>query len=184
MHEWFGDLVGVLAFEASTDHIAYARKALASVPADIRQVALVGSHETKERVKLYKGEWEGRGDSLFAERGTEYEEVPTARLSTMLRDFYAEHGEIPTIIRMNIEGAEQQVLEDLAEAGLLPNVSGFYGMWDDLSKIDASRDASFRRFLRAHGIRTVTFNDRDLRSMLRVRAIRYDIATSLAAGAD
>ena len=132
-------------------------------------------------VKLYKAGREGRGDSLFAARGTDYEEVPTARLSTILSDFYASNGEMPTILRMNIEGAEEQVLEDVAQAGMLSRVSGFYGMWDDLSKIDAARDAAFRAFLHDHGIRTVTFNDRDLRTR-RVRAIRYDITTSLAAG--
>jgi FkbM family methyltransferase len=181
IHEWFGDRLSVLAFEASAEHITYARRALTAVPADLRQVALVGPAETASVVKLYKGGWEGRGDSLFAERGSEYEEVPTGRLSEMLREFYSEHGEVPTVIRMNIEGAEAQVLEDLADAGLLSKVSGFYGMWDDLSKIDAGRDRDFRRFLNERGIHPVTFNDRDLRIRLRARAIKYDVATSLAA---
>ena len=182
VREWFGDRISIMAFEASADHIQHARRALASSHADLRQVALVGPRATAETVKLYKAGWEGRGDSLFAERGTEYEEVPAVRLSTVLSDFYAENGGMPTIIRMNIEGAEEQVLEDLAEAGMLARVSGFYGMWDDLSKFDAARDAAFRGFLHDHGISTVTFNERDLPRRLRVRAIRYDIATSLAAG--
>ena len=60
-------------------------------------------------------------------------------------------------------------------------VDGYYGMWDDLSKIDPERDAGFRRLLRRAGIHPIAFNDRDLAHPIRVWAIRYDLTTSLAA---
>ena len=56
------------------------------------------------------------------------------------------------------------------EAGLL---------LDDLSKIDAHLDREMTRFMAIHGIRTTTFNERDFVSGFRVRAIAYDLATSI-----
>jgi hypothetical protein len=103
------------------------------------------------------------------------------RLSEVLGRFYKAHGEVPTLLRMNIEGAEPFVIDDLIAHGIRSKISGFYGMWDDISKIDPSKDAIFRRVLRANAIRTVTFNDRDIGHPLREWCIRYDLATSLLA---
>ncbi len=182
MNRCFGGRAAMIGFEASNEHYVAAQQALASVPGlDLRHGALVGPDHTEHTVRLYKAGGGGRGDSLFAERGKTFESVQAVRLSDVLREFYESHGDVPTLIRMNIEGAEAFVVEDLIEAGMRSRVSGFYGMWDDLSKIDRRKDAAFRQLLRRNGIHTVTFNDRDLGHPLREWAIRYDLTTSLLA---
>ena len=182
MYRCFGGRAAMIGFEASDEHYAAARRALASMPAlDLRHAALVGPDHSQPTVRLYKAGGGGRGDSLFAERGQTFESVRAVRLSDVLHEFYDTHGDVPTLIRMNIEGAELFVVEDLIDSGLRSKVSGFYGMWDDLSKIDRRKDTEFRHLLRRNGIHSVTFNDRDLGHPLREWAIRYDLTTSLLA---
>jgi hypothetical protein len=179
--QWFGDSVRLVGYEASSEHFAAAERNLRDVPrTELRHAALVGPDYPDSTVRLYKAGGDGRADSLFAERGSDFEEVPAVRLSQELADYYTAEGPVPTVVRMNIEGAELFVVEDLVAAGVADAVCGYYGMWDDLSKIDPDRDRQFRRLLRANRIRTVPFNDRDLGHRLREWAIRYDLATSLA----
>jgi hypothetical protein len=83
---------------------------------------------------------------------------------------------------MNIEGAEHFVIDDLLDARLHTSIDGYYGMWDDLSKIDPNDDSRFRQLLRDYRISKLTFNDRDLPFWLRRYAIRTDIETSIRAG--
>jgi hypothetical protein len=181
--EWFGDraAVSVIGYEASADHYAAVEKKFVGHPVDLRNEALVGPQHAEPVVRLYKDGGDGKGDSLFSERGETFETVPAVRLSAALREYAGEHGHQPVILRMNIEGAESFVIDDLIDAGMVGEVAGYYGMWDDLSKIDRRRDAAFRRLLRREGIRTVTFNDRDYRHRLRLWAVRYDMTTALAA---
>lgn len=182
MYRCFGGRTAMIGFEASDEHYVAAGRALASMPAlDLRHAALVGPDHSGQTVRLYKAGGSGTSDSLFAERGETFESVQAVRLSDVLREFYDAHGDVPTLIRMNIEGAELFVVEDLIDSGLRSKVSGFYGMWDDLSKIDRSKDTEFRHLLRRNGIHSVTFNDRDLGHPLREWAIRYDLTTSLLA---
>lgn len=183
MHRWFGDRLDLrtFAFEASSEHFRDARAALADIPTvELQHLALVGPGASS-MVRLYDAGGNGREDSLFSSRGERYEEVPARRLSA----FLAERGicleRQPVILRMNIEGAEKYVIDDLAEAGALELVDGYYGMWDDLSKIDPDLDREFRRFLRRRRISPFTFNERDLQWPLRRFAIRFDIETSIRA---
>lgn len=185
MQRWFADRyeLHILAFEASREHFRDASNALVDVDGlQLRHVALVGPDHVGGEVRLYKTGGGGHGDSLFAARGENYEVVPARRLSQVLADEQYVPGELPVILRMNIEGAEQFVIEDLIDAGLHTSIDGYYGMWDDLSKIDPAADRRFRRLLRHHRISAVTFNDRDLSSRLRRYAIRTDVETSLRAG--
>ncbi len=134
-------------------------------------------------MRLFKSGGDGKADSLFGERFAKghvgYDDVPAVRLSDALEK-YAAPGE-PVLLRMNIEGAELYVIDDLVAADAVDRVAGYFGMWDDLSKIDPSRDAGFRSTMRQAGIRPVTFNDRDLGHPLRVWAIRYDLDTAMSA---
>ena len=200
MRRWFGDRyeLHVLGFEASAEHVRDASAALADLDlVRLHHAALVGPDHVGDEVRLYKDGGDGKGDSLFAARGEEYEMAPARRLSQVLAAEGYVLGEIPVILRMNIEGAEQGVIEDLLDAGLHTSVDGYYGMWDDLSKIDPDADRRFRRLLRDHRISTITFNDRDLVTfddqgltfrlrdlpfVLRRYAIRTDVETSVRAG--
>lgn len=184
MQDWFGSLtrLDVLGFEASPDHFAVVAATLAGAPSvDLRNVALIGADYAEPTVRLYRSGGSGKADSLFAVRGEDFDVVPAVRLSSVLAEYLAVHGPTPVVLRMNIEGAEEYVVDDLIEAGLVTSITGYYGMWDDVGKIDPDTDRRFRRRLRAVGIRTHTFNDRDYRDRLRMRVIRYDITTTLAA---
>jgi len=185
MQRWFADRyeLHILGFEASGEHFRDASTELADVEGvRLHHVALVGPDHVGEEVRLYKTGGGGHGDSLFAARGENYDVVPARRLSQVLADEGYVLGELPVILRMNIEGAEQFVIDDLIDAGLHASIDGYYGMWDDLSKIDPAADRRFRRLLRDHRISTVTFNDRDLDFRLRRHAIRTDVATSVRTG--
>jgi hypothetical protein len=75
------------------------------------------------------------------------------------------------------------VLEDLHDTGLIEYVDGFYGAWDDPHKIGGEIAGRFERVMTETGIETFRFNDKDCRSGLRVAIIRYDMITSIIAGA-
>lgn len=120
---------------------------------------------------------DGHGDSLHRTSGASMQ-VPAIRLSDIVRAEASDPGRI-IIVRMNVEGAEYEAILDLYENGLLDRVDAFYGMWDDLSKIDPKLDAEMTAFMRTHGVRTTTFNERDFVSGFRVRVIAYDLRTSI-----
>jgi FkbM family methyltransferase len=174
--------ISVIAIEASADHLAAARAGFRDDPElSFVQLALVGPDETADTVKLFRCD-DSRGDSLFPSRGAEFDLVPAGRLSDVLEKSSHDVREEPFILRMNIEGAEYGVLQDLVSSGLAEYVDGYYGMWDDLSKLDTELDVEFRAFLAAHHIRPVTFNNRDLDHRLRRLAIRIDLRTSVRRG--
>src|SRR5262249_54475517 len=144
--------------------------------------ALVGPEHQGNTATLRLDGKKRLANSLFPVRGEETITVPAIRLSHLIRENdIASPGDI-VILRMNIEGAEMQVIEDLVEAGMIGMFDGFYGMWDDLYKIDPGLDAKFRALLKREKIRTLTFNDRDTSSLAgpaRKNVIRYDIETSI-----
>jgi len=184
--DWFSDKLAMrtIAYEASPDYYESAAQNLANVPnVDLRQEALVGPDYSDSTVRLFEFGGDGKADSLFSERSalkghTGFSDVPAVRLSAALE---ATEPDEPVLLRMNIEGAELYVIEDLVAAGMADRIGGYYGMWDDLSKIDPARDADFRQLLRRADIHPIAFNDRDLSHPLRVWAVRYDMTTSLAA---
>lgn len=171
----------ILAFEASPAHYRAALENLSWVPElDLRHAALVSPDWTYPTARLYRSGGEGRGDSLFSQRGEGFDEVAAVRLSDVLaqEDVLG----MAVILRMNIEGSEKAVLDDLAEARLLGAIDGFYGMWDDLERIDPVAGGEFRRQLRAQRVRPFTFNERDLRVGLRRWAIRTHMVASIRQG--
>lgn len=173
----------MLAFEAGREHYEQARQKLAGIPSlDLRHAALVGpSHDGPTAALHFTGGGDGRGASLFASRGQTVETVPAVRLSEVLRSVSPAPEAI--ILRMNIEGAESFVIDDLVQSGLHARVDGWYGMWDDLSKIDPQLDAPFRAVLKANRIETIPFNDRDLGHPIRRLAIRTDIEAMIGLAA-
>lgn len=181
----------ILAFEANPAHHAEAAKNLRDVDGlDLRNVALVGPEYNAPDVRLFLDHEDGRGDSLLGGRdsGTSVL-VPAVHLSDILRSESWPLDKTVVLLRMNIEGAERFVIEDLVGTHMDESIDGFYGMWDDLSKVDPVADKEFRRLLRSRRIRKVTFNDRDgdprLRFVARIRcaAIRLDLDTSVMHGA-
>ena len=143
--------------------------------------AVVGPEHKSETVKFYRA---GGGSSLYIERNMEGEiVVPCTHLSKVIRADckHDRLGHDIFLLRMNCEGAEWPVLRDLEEAGFLKYISGYFGMWDDLWKIDIKQDAAFQAYLKARNIRNFTFNDRDMSFYLRRKAIKYHLTTRMLA---
>lgn len=133
------------------------------------------------KIKLYKNMKGGSGDSLYR-HSEHYQEVEAVRLSCWLSENNIDLQNSICLLRMNIEGAEYDILKDLVESRLAKHIDGYYGMWDDISKIDKQRDGEFRAFLSENQIHPFTFNGRDLKWPIRMRCIEYDINTSVQAG--
>lgn len=189
VYRWFAPEVRLrtIAFEAIRGQFEQAQENLSHLPdVDLRHAAVVGPGYVEPTVKLYRDPTgDGRDASVFsADTGAAgagaAEEAPAIRLSDVLRASVADDSVV--ILRMNIEGAELHVIEDLVDAGLVRRIDGFYGMWDDLSKVDPGLDKRFRRLMRANHVRPITLNDRDLGFPLRLSAIRFDIETSIRRG--
>ena len=134
-------------------------------------------------IKLYKVQADGLGASIYREGEAEYEEVAAMRFSDWLRDNDMTLRTSICLLRMNIEGAEFDVIQDLVDHGLAEFIDGYYGMWDDTSKIDPRRGEELRALLTANKIAPFTFNGRDLRFAARKQCIAYDVFTSIQAGA-
>lgn len=172
MIEWFAGTwpLRILAYEAHPEYAAEARAAMDAaarrsgqpIPITVKDCALVGPEQTASSVKLHLDNEVGKGNSLFAARGERTIDVEARRLSEDLAAEGVDGGREIVVVRMNIEGAELFVLQDLVASGALSRITAFYGMWDDLFKIDAKQDAALRRLCRRHRVRTFTFNDRDL----------------------
>ncbi len=183
MQRWFGARyeLHVFAFEASRASFLSAEAALADISnLRLHHLALVGPDHSGDSVRLYKGGGDGRGSSLLVGRGDDYEVVAAQRLSEVLASEWLRDAAV--VLRMNIEGAEPLVIDDLVQSGAYTHIDGYYGMWDDLSKMDPSADDQFRHMLRSYRISPVTFNERDLAFRLRRRAIRVDIETAIRSG--
>jgi FkbM family methyltransferase len=143
--------------------------------------ALVCNLPSNGKIKLYKNGKDGLGDSIYR-HATQYEEVECKRLSDFLIESHLIKENRIIILRMNIEGAEYDVLQDLVENELDNCIDGYFGMWDDISKIDSERDAEFRIFLAKHQIHTFTFNGRDLVWSFRKKCIAYHLHTQIMKG--
>lgn len=186
MLDWFGAEVPleIYGFEAHPGYFEAARAKLAGRSnVVLENLALVGPDFAGDHVQLYLAGGRGVGDSIYARRSDDSITVPAMRLSRYLTEKGIDLAAQPAILRMNIEGAELGVLQDLAEAGLLEKIDGFFGSWDDMYKTDPRDDERFRAFLRRHRIRSIPFNDRDLGSgaifALRKGAIRYALRSSM-----
>ena len=177
MLDWFGGeaRLSFLGVEANPEHLKAAQVALGAHPRlELVNFALVGPSHTGDTIALYLDQQSGLEDSILAGRaGATAIQVPSARLSDLLD----ERSPDAVILRMNCEGAEREIIHDLIERGAFQRSSFlFLGMWDDYGKTYPKEDEDFRRDLRAHGISSVTFNDRDETSAWRLRVIRRHIA--------
>lgn len=188
MLEWFGGrrTLEIYGFEAHPQYFKECRRRFAGdARVKLFHAALVGPGHKGDTAVLHLDGKKGLGNSLFAARGEQAIAVPAMRLSQFLKDNrIISPGDVVTL-RMNIEGAELYVIEDLLEAGMIGAIDGFYGMWDDLYKIDPELDAGFRALLKRKNIRSFPFNDRDLSPLAgprRRNVIRYDLVTSIRYG--
>jgi hypothetical protein len=165
-----------VGFEATEEVAAAARERFADLP-DVSIVHAAVCRQANERVRLYVGDG-GIGNSLYR-RLPRVAEVPGIQLSSWIRRNAPDSQHDICLLRMNIEGAEVDVIEDLIEAGLCHRIDGYFGMWDDVGKIDPQKGEQFRKTLRRQRISPFTFNMRDARSPIRLRAIELEIDTCI-----
>jgi hypothetical protein len=164
-------------FEASKESFDVAnQKFLAMNNVSIIHSAVVKELPIDKKIKLYKNS-SGIGDSIYRESNS-YEEVEAIRLSAWLKQNISFNEKNIILIRMNIEGAEYDVLMDLVEKNMAQFISGYYGMWNDVSKINPQKDILFRSFLKENSIYNLTFNGRDFH-FFRLKCIEYDINTQV-----
>ncbi len=174
--------LSAFGFEANRDAWESASHALAGAPrVQIVHLAVGFEIPASGKLRLYHSPDGGLGDSLYR-RSESFEEVDVVRFSDWLRAQGVDPARSICLLRMNIEGAEYDVIRDLLEAGLADSIDGYFGMWDDVSKIDVAADRDFRGLLSKHGIEPFTFNGRDLESPARTRCIAYELDTRLESG--
>ena len=160
-----------VGFEASQSTFALVEKVFADSQAvQLVHAALCLNVPESGTIRLFKAD-NSLSDSLWSE-SERFEDVPAMRLSTFLERSVAEDQWL--IVRMNIEGAEFDVIQDLVQTGWNQKIIGWFGMWDDLSKSNPAADRRFRRYLRRNQIRKTTFNGRDLDWPLRRKLIQYE----------
>ena len=105
------------------------------------------------------------GNSLYETKKNlngEHEVVKTIKMSDWLRENIPTLQEDLNIIKMNIEGAEHEVLVDLEENGMLQYFSIFCGTGDDINKIPELSDVKkdFERILKENDITIHHFSAR------------------------
>jgi FkbM family methyltransferase len=174
------DVYKVYGFEASTEYFDYAKQNLCAKDSiKLINAALCKTAPEGGKIKLYKQPGKGLGSSVYKDAFDKYEEVPALRFSNWVENLGLELENNICLLRMNIEGSEFDVIADIVESGLADHIDGYFGMWDDLSKIDKKTDDEFRAFLKSNRIYPFTFNGRDLRFKSRVHCIQYDIGTAV-----
>lgn len=167
-------------FEATSKSWAQARDRFPDDPrVTVIHQALCHQVPDGAQIDLYGDADDDLGASMHKNSSRFVERVPAGRLS----DFINSHDLADDIllIRMNIEGAEFDVLRDLVDRGKVPQIDGFLGMWDDVGKIDPQRDREFRRFLHDNRIATFTFNGRDLRWSARRAIVGFHLRSLIHA---
>jgi len=170
-------------FEAAPNFLNHVRERLGDrANVELVNAALCFTVPEGGTIRLYTAPGAGLATSVYREGFGEYSDVPALQFSQWVRSRNLDLGSSICLLRMNIEGSEYDVISDLVESGLAKHIDGFFGMWDDVSKIDQRRSDKFRAFLRQNDIHPFTFNGRDFTSGFRMRCIEYDIDTAVQIG--
>lgn len=151
----------LFAFEANPKTFNIAKNNCSQIDnLKFHNLALVSKVPESGLVRLYTS-GEGVGDSIYRKEES-YVEVEAKKLSDVIRDEAIRLDECINIIRMNIEGSEFDVIEDLIESDLIKYFDGFYGMWDDVFKLDKEKFKKFNKILKEVGVYPFPFNGRDM----------------------
>lgn len=170
----------IFAFEANPKIFNHANDHCRQIEnLKFHNLALVSEVPESGHVKLYISDLVG-GDSIYREEESEsYLEVKAKKLSDVIRDENVKLNEGINIIRMNIEGSEYDVIQDLIESDLIKYFDGFYGMWDDVFKIDEEKYKVFQKMLKKLNIYPFPFNGRDMHHKKRKELIYKSLMNSI-----
>ena len=169
----------IYAFEANPDSYNIAINNCNHInELKLYNLALVNKIPESGQIKLFRG-GNGLGDSIYRTEMNSFIEVKAKKLSEIIRNENVELDGSINILRMNIEGCEFDVIENLIENDLIKHFDGFYGMWDDVSKIDIERDRKFRKVLKEANVYPFPFNGRDMMHKRRKILIRKSLENSI-----
>ena len=167
----------IFAFEANPKSFNLAKNKISQINnLEFYNVALVNEIPESRFVKLYSNDCPG--DSIYRKQAS-YVEVEAKKLSDVIREQDARLEESINIIRMNIEGSEYDVIEDLINADLIKYFDGFYGMWDDVFKLDKQKYKKFQRTLKEIDVYPFPFNGRDMGHENRKKLIYKSLMNSI-----
>ena len=168
----------ILAFEANPTSHEKAAGHTSYIPGlKVINVALINDIPESGLIRLFTA-GKGLADSIYR-KGKSYVDVPAKRLSDIIKEEKIDLKNGINILRMNIEGAEYDVIQDLIDSDLVKYFDGFFGMWDDLSKIDYNKDAEFVKMLNDNGIHPYPFNGRDIKVSERMDLIKIAFEQSV-----
>jgi FkbM family methyltransferase len=169
----------IFAFEANAKSYKIALGNTQSIKALIFfNIALVNKIPESGKVRLYTSEI-GIDDSIYRVSKNSFVDVPAKRLSDVIKNNDINLSESINVLRMNIEGCEFDVIQDLFENDLVKYFDGFYGMWDDVSKIDSKMDEKFRALLKEAKVHPFPFNGRDMKYDFRKNLIKKRLNNSI-----
>lgn len=163
--------VKLIGIEANPKHYYAALEGLLPPAASLINTAIVGPGHMGSTVKMYVDEaGSGLGDTLLEERAIQRKmqqiEVNASRLSMLFDELGINTREDVIIIRMNIEGSEIFVLQDLIEAGLISGIDAFMGSWDDAHKISKNLGEKQDKIMEHYSVQPMQFNSRDIKGPL------------------
>lgn len=171
--------VKIYAFEANPFSYKKASKNTEGVAnMTFYNMALVSEIPESKSIRLYIA-GDGLGDSIYRSESENYIDVEARKLSEVIKTEGIELENSVNILRMNIEGAEYDVIKDLVDSGLVKHFDAFYGMWDDLSKISYEQDKGFRELMKRGGIHPFPFNGRDMKHPVRLKLIRRKLKRTI-----
>jgi FkbM family methyltransferase len=168
----------LFAFEANPKTFNIAKNNCSHIDnLKFHNLALVSKVPESGLVRLYTSS-EGGADSIYRKKES-YIEVEAKKLSDVIRDEAIRLDECINIIRMNIEGSEFDVIEDLIESDLIKYFDGFYGMWDDVFKLDKEKFRKFNEMLKEVNVHPFPFNGRDMQREKRKALINKSLMNSI-----
>ena len=168
----------IFAFEANPKTFNLAKNNISKIDnLEFKNLALVNKAPKSGLVKLYMSD-DGLGDSIHWASDLHID-VEAKKLSDVIKNEGIRLVESINIIRMNIEGSEYDVIEDLIETDLIKYFDGFYGMWDDVFKQDKGKYIKFQKILKEIDVYPFPFNGRDMRFPNRKRLIKRSLKNSI-----
>lgn len=144
-------------------------------------LALCNRKHDGEYMRLFLKSNNGLGNSIFEDSTPNFINVPCRKISEVIKENKIPLKNSINLIRMNVEGAEWEILKDLTEQKLHTYFNGFYGMWDDVVK-KSLNGKDFNRMLKLNGISNLTFNGRDMKHSKRKSIIIKNIESAILMG--
>lgn len=185
---WLAPIKNVVfvGFEANPEHFIKVNKKFSGCPnLYIENYALVGPEFESGEISFYVDPGgKGLGDTTSVIRAKERRmkeiSVPAIRLSTYLKKLGVRPGQDTILLRMNIEGAELDVLKDLKDVNWINKIDGYYGSWSDVYKISSEDGRVLDKIKSDFRINNIAFNSGETkkgRKSMMMKSIRFHLVS-------